>query len=299
MTTMKSLLSLSLACLFAFNSIAFGQTTPSTQKPQETDDILRINTELVQTDVMVFDKSGRFVDGLKPEQFEVRVDGKPVAVSFVERVTAGSTREAMLEAASSRPSKMVDANPNVVDRGRTIIFFLDDYHLSAESVQNTRKSILRFIENEMALNDQVAISSSSGQIGYLQQFTDNKAVLRAAVSRINHRPYIVRDAENRAMTEYSALKIDQGDRDAISYFAEELLKASNFKSVGGGLGPPKGGLYSNPNDKSQTQGMTREAAERIIKERAQVLLKQSAAVTIDTLSSLESLMRSSAQLPGR
>ncbi|HEX7996978.1 MAG TPA: VWA domain-containing protein [Pyrinomonadaceae bacterium] len=296
---MKTLLSLSLTFLFAFNSIALGQTPQQTQKPQETDDVIRINTELVQTDVMVFDKGGRFVDGLKPEQFEVRVDGKPVTVSFVERVTAGSTREAMLEASTSRPAKLVDANPGVVDRGRTIIFFLDDYHLSAASVENTRKSILRFIENEMALNDQVAVSSSSGQIGYLQQFTDNKAVLRAAVARINHRPYIVRDAENIAMTEYTALKIDQGDRDALSYFTDELLKATNFKSAGGGLGPPPSSPFGGKTDRGQTQGMSREAAEKVVRERAQVLLKQSAAVTIDTLSSLESLMRSSAQLPGR
>jgi VWFA-related protein len=296
---MKTLLSLSLTFLFAFNSIALGQTPQQTQKPQETEDVIRINTELVQTDVTVFDKSGRFIDGLKPEQFEVRVDGKPVIVSFVERVTAGSTREAMLETATSRPAKLVDANPGVVDRGRTIVFFLDDYHLSAASVENTRKSILRFIENEMALNDQVAVSSSSGQIGYLQQFTDNKAVLRAAVARISHRPYTVRDAENIAMTEYTALKIDQGDRDALSYFTDELLKATNFRSAGGGLGPPKSTPFGGGSDKGQTQGMTRESAERVVKERAQVLLKQSAAVTIDTLSSLESLMRSSAQLPGR
>ena len=34
-------------------------------------------------------------------------------------------------------------------------------------------------------------TEESGQIGFLQQFTDNKDVLRAASERINHVPYIV------------------------------------------------------------------------------------------------------------
>ncbi|HYO91629.1 MAG TPA: VWA domain-containing protein [Pyrinomonadaceae bacterium] len=299
---MKTLLSIVLLCLVPLGPVARGQGTPSTQTPQEKDDVLRISTELVQTDVMVFDKGGRFVEGLKPEQFEVRVDGKPVPVSFLERITAGSTREATIQVAArgeTASTRSAPAAPTVADRGRTIIFFIDDLHLSAASVEQTRRSILRFIENDMALNDQVAISSPSGQIGFLQQFTDNKNVLRAAVSRINHRPYTIRDSENIAMTEYSALRIDQGDREALSYFSEELLKATNFRSAGGGLGPPKGGPFGGTTARGQTQGMTREAAQRVVKERAEVLLKQSAAVSINTLTTLESLMRSSAQLPGR
>jgi VWFA-related protein len=299
---MKTLLSTALLCLLALGPVTFGQGTPSPQTSQEEkDDIVRISTELVQTDVRVFDKSGRFVDGLGREQFEVKVDGKPVPVSFFERVTVGSTREAMLEAAARggniAPPK--SAAPAVPDRGRTVLFFLDDLHMSAPSIEQTRKSILRFVENEMALSDQVAIGSPSGKIGFLQQFTDNKAVLRAAVSRITHIPYTVRDSENVTMTEYTAIKIDQGDRDALNYFAEELLKATTFSSPAGGLGPPPSSPFGGKTDRGRTQGLTREGAEKQVKERAQLLLKQSAAVTIGTLTSLESLMRRSEQLPGR
>ena len=48
--------------------------------------MLRINTELVQTDVMVFDKKGSFVSGLKPEQFELTVEGKPQPITFLSRL---------------------------------------------------------------------------------------------------------------------------------------------------------------------------------------------------------------------
>ncbi|HZF40929.1 MAG TPA: hypothetical protein VE715_19055, partial [Blastocatellia bacterium] len=64
------------------------QTKP--EKPPPQDDVVRVNTELVQTDVMVFDKKGQFVDGLKAEQFALKIDNKPQPISFFERVASGS-----------------------------------------------------------------------------------------------------------------------------------------------------------------------------------------------------------------
>src|ERR1044072_1319503 len=61
---------------------SYGQTPT----PQQDDDVVRVNTELVQTDVMVFDKKGRFVDQLKPEQFQLVVDNQPQQIAFFERV---------------------------------------------------------------------------------------------------------------------------------------------------------------------------------------------------------------------
>ena len=98
---------LALLCLCALLSTTRGQQATRPAQREQDEDVVRINTELVQTDVMVFDKSGRFVDGLKPEQFELRVDGKAQAVSFFERVAAGSANEEAQLAASrgiNRPS---------------------------------------------------------------------------------------------------------------------------------------------------------------------------------------------------
>jgi len=41
-----------------------------------------VRTELVQTDVMVFDRKGLFVDGLKSEQFALKIDNKPQTIAF-------------------------------------------------------------------------------------------------------------------------------------------------------------------------------------------------------------------------
>jgi VWFA-related protein len=270
--------------------------------PTEQTDVIRVDASLVQTSITVVDKKGAFVESLRPEDFELKIDGKPFPISFLSRVTAGTTQEITQLSATRRGVGTTNAaNSESEIRGRTVIFFIDDLHLSAPSVQKTRQTILNFIANQMGPNDLVAIASASGQIGFLQQFTDHKPVLRAAVARLNHRPYTVVDHENVPMTEYTAMRIDQGDRDALSYYANQLLMSNNFKNPGGGLGPPAGGPVNRPSSGQQqrSSGMPRELAERQVKERANLLLKQANAVTTNTLASLESLMRSSAKREGR
>ena len=269
------------AILFSLNLLAapaFGQ------EQKQPDDVIRLSVDLVQTDVMVFDKQGRFVDGLNREQFELRVNGKPVPVSFFERVAAGSAKEEQLTAARVRAPSTGPVEPTKIatDRGRTIIFFVDDLHLSADGVQRTRKAILNFIDKEMGLSDQVAIASASGQIGFLQQLTNNKAVLRAALERLKHKPYSVRDVEVVEMTEYQALRIEQGDTDALDYFVKLLEEQTKVKVAGGGM-----------------TGPTREVRAKIVRERAKFMLKVSADVSRATLGSLINLMQVMAEVPGR
>ncbi|HEX3185559.1 MAG TPA: VWA domain-containing protein [Pyrinomonadaceae bacterium] len=261
------------------------------------DEPVRITTELVQTGVVVVDKQGRFVDGLKPEEFLLKVDGRPVTPSFFERVFTGTVREEKLEKSAAAAPPVTPAG--AIYRGRTIIFFIDDLHLSAASIQRTRKAILDFVDNEMSIEDQVAVATPSGQLGFLQRFSDQKSVVRAAVGRLNHRPYTVRDMEQIPMTEYQALRIEQGDQSATAYFVTELMKANNI-TVPQGIGPPSGGpVAARVRGGKTTTGLTGESAQRMVKDRAHLLMRQSESITSGTLNGLESLMRSAGYMPGR
>ena len=251
------------------------------QKPesnrQDQPDVLRVYTELVQTDVMVFDRQGNFVNGLKREDFELHIDGKPKPIEFFEKVTAGSVDEesqiAAARGSAMRPDNKRAASPVPLDRGRPVFFYIDDLHLDLPSLNATRKLVTRFIDREMGQNDEAAIASANGQIGFLQQLTDNKAVLRAALERLKLRPYSVRDFERPAMTEYQALLITHSDRDTTSYFVEQTIR--------------------------QNPGMQPDSAEALVNSRARTLVQQGNYVTINTLAGLEGLVKSANQLPGR
>src|SRR5256714_7886094 len=123
-------------------------TLPFAQRPpQPSEDVVKVNTELVRTDFMVFDKQGSFVDGLKRDQFTLKVNGKSRDITFFDRVAAGSrNEEAQLAAARGAPGKGT-AVP--LDRGRIAVFFLVDLLLSLSSIYSTRGLLKGFIHREM------------------------------------------------------------------------------------------------------------------------------------------------------
>ena len=244
------------------------------QQPPQDENVIRINTELVQTGVTVLDSRGNSVNGLTREQFELTVEGKPQTISFFEQVEAGSARERQLGLPAPDSKNQPSAQPS---SARTIVFFIDDLHLSLDSLGRTRKMLTQFIDNEMVETDQVAIASASGEIGFLQQFTDNKAVLRTAVSRLTQKPYNVRGMtrERTPMTEYMALTIERkGDPGVFQFYVDDCLKAAPFT-------------------------YPRRACEVEVINRARLILLQAASVIVNTYTSLQSLMDSSAKLPGR
>src|SRR5687767_2189991 len=108
------------------------QTHPKpTPSPEQSDEVVKVYTELRQTDVMVFDAQGKFVDGLTRENFELRVDGKPVPITFFERVEAGARNEESQWIAAREQRTPKDPAPT--SYGRKVLFFVDDIHLSPGS----------------------------------------------------------------------------------------------------------------------------------------------------------------------
>ena len=263
--------------LCVFCPAAFGQ--------QGDEEVVRVNAELVQTGVSVFDRQGRFVDGLKREDFELKVDGRAVPISFFESVVSGSARERLARAAAEggpAPTKAAAAAAPA-SRQRTIVFFLDDRHLSLDSVTRARKMLLDFIEKEMGEGDLVALASASGRIGFLQQFTDDKEILRAAVARVGHVPYVVTDyARNPGgtMTEYAALAIERKDDESLfDFYVEDCMKW-------GGAAP------------TRDPAVRRQHCEMQVQSRARQILIQAGNVTAGTYYSLETLLRYAEKMPG-
>src|SRR4030095_14403363 len=135
------------------------------------------------------------------------------------------------------------------------------------------------IDHGMNDRDQVAITSSSGQIGFLQQFTEDKVALHSAVARLDYRTNTKLDMENPPMSEYIALKIREGDEQTITYYTQQILIQNCAKAFGCTVSP--------------------QSARQRVKERAQEIVTMAAPDTDNTLRLFEGLMRSAGQLPGR
>ncbi len=280
-----------LATLISAIALTVFFAQPSTAQQRQNppaDDVLRVNTELVQTAISVFDKEGHFVDGLSRDQFQLLVDGKPRPISFFERVTAGSLREAQINSRPNDPTIAVPI-PSASPRGRTIVFFVDDLHLSPDSLNRTRQMLREFLNHQMSGSDSVAIVSASGQIGFLQQFTNNRQVLDAALTRLSPRQYDARGfgTGSTRMTEYLALNIEteKSDNRILGFYIGECMK-QNMPSK-------RSAAYST------LVAALRATCETDVKTSARAVLMQAAQITQNMYESLESLMRSSARAPGR
>lgn len=262
------------------------------QNPPQTGTI-RVKVGLVQSDVMVFDKQGHFVPDLKKEQFELRIDGKVQPVEFFEMVSAGSAHDREIWAkAKGQPvstGQPAEMNPSP---GRTLLIFLDDWHMAADNTVRARDAVASLLNTSMGPNDRVGIFSASGQLAAMQVLTNDKSALLALLEKYNFKNPGVQDMGSPPMTEAQALAIEQKDDAVLSYFIGGILKTpleysmGNCRQLGGGM------------PSADFDGNCRRAADEA-RKRASSLAEMSAAIATTTLSSLRGLLRAAEDLEGR
>ena len=172
-----------------------GSPPPTPQiKPQKPDDadVVKITTNLVQVDAVVFDKNGKPVTDLNADEVQVFEDGKPQKVThFVYNMSgAGPSNLSVNPTVPAKPNEV--APPVVVETPkpgnvhRTIAIVVDDLGLSFESVSILRRALKKFVDEQIQPGDLVAIIRTAGGAGVMQQFTSDKRLLHAAIERVKY-----------------------------------------------------------------------------------------------------------------
>jgi len=158
------------------------QTKPADDK----DDVVRITTNLVQVDAVVT-KDGKPVPNLKADDFEVYEDGRKQAITSFAYIS--NTSNVPKSSSPTTPDKTrAETPPAPIERDaprRTIAIVVDDWGLSWESMNRLRTQVRKFINTELQPNDLVAIIRTAGEMGTLQQFTNDKRLLNRAVDQLH------------------------------------------------------------------------------------------------------------------
>lgn len=187
---MKLFTSTIFACLL-FVSGVFAQAVPApTPAPASGDDgdIVKITTNLIQVDVTVLDKKGNQVTDLRPEDFEIRENGKSQKISNFSYVAISS--ETKIEAGKNKPDPKTSRVPPVPvmlrpeQVRRTIVLVVDDLGLTVGSMHWVKDALKKFVDEQMQPDDLVAILRTGSGVGSLQQFTSDKRLLHAAISKL-------------------------------------------------------------------------------------------------------------------
>ena len=185
---MKKLLTVGLTLVLLF-SPSLAQTPQNPPSPQDIapEDVIRISTSLIQTDVVVTDKNDQPITDLTINDFKLTENGKRQELRFVQYVSAEAAPrlEGNVNVAGHPVDPEVARNLSARDLRRVFAFVIDDLTIPFEDLGTVRQMLTDFIDNRMREGDLVAIVRVVGGSGLLQQFTTDKRILRGAIARIN------------------------------------------------------------------------------------------------------------------
>lgn len=178
---------LPVICSICCAQTPIGMPAPDSQS--SSDLVVRITVNLVQVDASVTNSKGKPVADLKPEDFEVLQDGEPQKITNFSYVTAGIVPGAQKATQESGGGQLALPPPVLTPRKvqRVIALVVDDLGLSFESIADLHEALRRFVDEQMQPGDLVAIVRTSAGMGALQQFTNDKRRLHAAIDQMRYR----------------------------------------------------------------------------------------------------------------
>lgn len=185
---MKNFLVSVLALLILYAGLYGQEAKPSPKPTPSDDDVVKISTSLIQIDVSVTDSKGKPITDLRPEEIEIYENGEKQSISNFSFVS--SAKETIQKQVpgdkTAIPVPQGTLRPEQIRR--TIALVVDDLSLSFESAYQTRRSLRKFVDEQMQDGDLVAIIRTGAGIGALQQFTSDKRMLYAAIEKVKWNP---------------------------------------------------------------------------------------------------------------
>ena len=128
---------------------------------QNSDDVIRVETELVPFEISVSDKNGKPVRGLEAKDFKLYEDGTERPIEFFE------------------PVKKVDGRP------LSIVFALDvSGSVTGEEIGKLRDAMQNFINNLADYNSYFAVITFGTQVKTLQSFTNSPDKLEKTFDKL-------------------------------------------------------------------------------------------------------------------
>ena len=230
---------------------------PAAQNPaaQQNQEVVRINTQLVQVDVVVTDKKSRHVEDLTQADFKLLVDGKEQPLTHFSHfnLKGAVARELPPKKKTDKTAAAPEAMPTrqlePKDVQRTIAFIVDDLGLSFSSAERTRETLHKFVAEQMQEGDFVAIIRTGNGLGMLEQFTSDKRVLYAAIEKLVWNP-LSRDMNPSFADSSAETSDDQAGRQAAADVFDEFRQTNFTTGTVGAINFVVQGLRNLPGRKS-------------------------------------------------
>ena len=174
-----------LTAVFATGLIA--QSSDTTSNASET--TLKVNSRAVLVDVIVTDKNGNPVKGLKQEDFRVLEQGKKQAISYFEEHTAAaSARRGENRAFPQMPPNVFTNFSPLPTPPAVNVLLLDALNTPMADQMYLKKAAQHYLKT-LKPGTRIAIFTMSMRLSFIQGFSDDPAVLATALGyRKNDKP---------------------------------------------------------------------------------------------------------------
>ncbi len=141
-------------------------------------DVIEVN--VVNVDVTATDDKGRPVAGLKKGDFELLEDGKAVAVSNFETVTAAAAASGAPAAAGAASP----ASPPSPDDALNLVVFFDNFNLRPPHRARVLRQLHEFLARQLGPADRVMVVSYDGGLHVRVPFTGDPAAIAAGLKTL-------------------------------------------------------------------------------------------------------------------
>src|ERR1051325_7482931 len=176
-----------------FFMLVVGCLSIITARPQERkdaqkdqDEVISLKARLVNIDVMVKDKRGRFVPDLKAEDFTVYENGVQQKIDFFDPPLSGGNQATPSPAAPPKATTAAGqpkAIPPSGNPSNIISLVIDGQTTELANLKQVREGTIKYIREHIANTDTVAVFGIANDLQLLQYFTSDKERLIAAVEK--------------------------------------------------------------------------------------------------------------------
>lgn len=235
-------LPLRLLVIFSlFLPAAQARSQEGRQEQKADEDVLTLKARLVNIDVMVKDRKGKYITDLRPEDFEIFENGVRQRVEFFDPPLSLGGTAGQPEGAPPAASGLPGGKPlNIIS------LVIDGQTTELANLKHVREGTIKYIRERVADTDTVAVFAVTNGLRLLQTFTHDKAKLISAV-------------ENAYSASTASKNLEQSD---IAKGIEE-----NREEIRGLEGS------TAPGDMVRAQ-LARRALEQFLKLRSQLSVQQ-------------------------
>jgi VWFA-related protein len=197
----------------AFSFLAGGLVTAAPQSPPAQPSF-PAQAEIVTVDVVVTDRDGAPVPGLRREDFTVSEDGAAQEIVAFEAVHRPGPGDATAAAGDVvRPALRATSNARVPGREpASFVVVFDELHLGVAEAARGRDAVGELLDRGVADGDRVALVGTHEGARWTARMPDGRAALEQALARLQ--PRLAVEQIRDRMSDWEAMRIDR-DRDPL------------------------------------------------------------------------------------